>query len=62
MAREHTGNEPTGIEMAKFEIENYMEANQCSVDEALTALRTTWAHDAGFVDFLEAAATYLKNK
>lgn len=62
MAGEYTGNEPTGIETATFEIESYMKKNECSVDEALTALKTTWANDIEFIDFLEAAATYLKNK
>lgn len=62
MAREYTGNEPTGIETAAFEIESYMKKNECSVDEALTALKITWTNDIEFIDFLEAAATYLKNK
>lgn len=62
MAREDIGNEPTGIETAKFEIESYMRKNECSIDEALTALKKTWASDIEFIDFLEAAATYLKNK
>jgi hypothetical protein len=62
MGREYTGNEPTGIETATFEIESYMKKNECSIDEALTALRVTWAKDVEFIDFLEAAATYLKSK
>lgn len=62
MAGEYTGNEPTGIESAKFEIENYIKKKECSIEEALAALRTTWAHDAEFVDLLEAAAIYLKSK